>query len=136
MAQQKKQAEEKPRATLDQLKKKQRKTKELELQVAGDDGELVEVTLTFQAISGYQFDQLKSTCKPTQEDKKAGLDYNAEKFAPKLIAATCIEPEMTEEDAQEIWDSEAWNRGERMQLFMAAMEVCTSGLNVPFKSSG
>jgi len=131
-----KKAEQKQTATLDQLKKKQRKTKELEITVEGDDGDPSTVTMVFQAISGYQFDQLKKDCKPTQEDKKAGLDYNAEKFAPKLIAATCIEPEMTEEDAQEIWESDEWNRGERMQLFMAAMEVCTSGLNVPFKSNG
>ena len=131
-----KSADEKSRATLDQLKKKQRKTKNLALHVLDDDGEPVEVEMVFQAISGYEFDQLKKDCKPTQEDKKAGLDYNAEKFAPKLIAATCIEPAMSEDDAQEIWDSDEWNRGERMQLFMAAMEVCTSGLNVPFKSSG
>lgn len=123
------------RPTLDQLKKKQRKTKTLPITVTDDSGEEVEVEMVFQAVSGYQFDQLKSKCKPNAEDKKIGLDYNAEKFAPMLIAATCIDPEMTEEDAKEIWDSDEWNRGERMQLFMAAMEVCTKGLDVPFNET-
>lgn len=124
--------EEVQRATVGQLKKKQRKTKNLTVTVNDDSGEEVDVELVFQAISGYQFDQLKSRCKPTQEDRKQGLDYNADAFAPKLIAATCIDPPMSEDDAQDLWDSDDWNRGERMQLFMAAMEVCTSGLNVPF----
>lgn len=128
--------EDPPGASLDQLKKKQRKTKTLDINVVGDDGEAATVRMTFRAISGPEFDQLKSGCKPTQEDKKQGLDYNADAFAPKLIAATCVDPEMTQEDAQEIWVSEDWNRGERMQLFMAAMEVCTAGLDVPFTSSG
>lgn len=127
--------DEPTRASLDQLKKKRRKTKTLNITVTGDSGKEVDVEMVFQAISGYQFDQLKSTCKPTQEDKKVGLDYNAEQFAPKLIAATCTDPQMSEEDAREIWDSDEWNRGERMQLFMAAMEVCNKGLDVPFSES-
>lgn len=128
--------EVKQKATVDQLKKKPRKTKTVEVTVIGDDGEPMVVEMLFQAISGVEFDRLKQRYKPTQEDRKAGLDYNSEKMAPLLIAATAVDPDLSEEDAQEIWDSDDWNRGERMQLFMAAMEVCTSGLNVPFKSSG
>ncbi len=128
--------EVKQKATVDQLKKKPRKTKTVEVTVIGDDGEPMVVEMLFQAISGVEFDRLKQRHKPTQEDRKAGLDYNSEKMAPLLIAATAVDPDLSEEDAQEIWDSDDWNRGERMQLFMAAMEVCTSGLNVPFKSSG
>jgi hypothetical protein len=59
------------------------------------------------------------------QDKKQGYGYNPDKFGPAIVAATCIEPEMTVEDAKEIWKSDDWNRGERMQLLMAAIEVCT-----------
>lgn len=125
-----------PRATLDQLKKKTRVIKTVQVGILGDDGQQVKVEMIFQAISAAEFDLLKSKFKPTQDQKKIGLDYNPDKFAPLLLSRTCIEPVMTEDDARDIWESDNWNRGERMQLLMAAMEVCTKGLDIPFISSG
>jgi hypothetical protein len=125
-----------PKATLDQLKKKTRVSKTVQVGILGDDGQQTKVEMVFQAISAAEFDLLKSRYKPTQDQKKMGLDYNVDKFAPVLLAKTCIEPAMTEEDANDIWESDNWNRGERMQLLMAALEVCTKGLDIPFISSG
>ena len=120
-------------ATVDQLKKKRRVTKTIYIGVDDDDGETVEVALTFRALAGSRYDELVSKHPPRPEDKKQGFFYNPDSFGPALIAATCIEPEMSEEDVLEIWESDDWNRGERMVLLMAAIEVCTAGLNVPFK---
>ena len=122
-----------PRATLDQLKKKQRVTKSVSLTVTGDDGDPIEVSLSFRGIPAHEYDRLISKFPPRASDKKQGFGYNPDKFGPALIAATCVEPQMTVKDATEIWESDDWNRGERMVLLMAAIEVCTTGLNVPFK---
>lgn len=122
-----------PTATLEQLKKKQTVTKTVTLTVTGDDGEPTEVSLSFRGIPAHRYDKLISRFPPKKEHKKQGYGYNPDGFGPAIIAATCVEPEMTEEDAREIWESDTWNRGERMMLLMAAIEVCTVGLDVPFK---
>ena len=122
-----------PTATLDQLKKKKRVTKTVTLVVNGDDGEPMEVGLTFRGIPAHEYDKLIGKHPPRAKDKKQGYGYNPDGFGPEIIAATCIDPDMSVEDAQDIWESDDWNRGERMMLLMAAIEVCTAGLNVPFK---
>lgn len=122
-----------PTATLAQLKKKRRVTKTVRMVLDGDDGEPTEVALTFRGIPAHEYDRLISKFPPRPQDKKMGYGYNPDKFGPAIVAATCIEPEMSEEDAIEIWESDDWNRGERMMLLMAAIEVCTSGLTAPFK---
>lgn len=127
--------EVRPKATIDQLKKKSKVTKTVTINVSDDSGEVVEVDMVFQGISAKEYDVLKAGYKPNQDQKKLGLDYDPEKFGPVLLARCCIDPVMSEEDAKEIWESDNWNRGERMQLLMACIEVCTRGLDVPFNSS-
>jgi hypothetical protein len=122
-----------PTATLDQLKKKKRVTKTATVVLNDDAGEPVEVSLTFQGIPAFQYDRLISKHPPRPKDKKQGYGYNPDAFGPAIVAATCIDPPMSEEDAKEIWESEDWNRGELMILLMSAIEVCTTGLNIPFK---
>jgi len=122
-------ADEKPRASIDQLKKKQRVTKTVSLVVSDDDGEPQEVSLLFRGISAAEYDRLISKFPPRPQDKKQGYTYNPDKFGPHIIAATCIDPEMSVEDVEEIWESDEWNRGERLLLLMAAIEVCTAGLD-------
>jgi hypothetical protein len=124
-----------PKATLAQLKKKTRVSKTITMVVSDEDGSPVEVSLTFRGIPAHEYDKLISSFPPRPKDKKDGWGYNPDKFGPAIVAATCVEPEMSAEDAKEIWTSDDWNRGERMQLLMAAIEVCTSGLTIPFRSS-
>jgi hypothetical protein len=124
-----------PKATLAQLKKKPRVTKTITMVVADEDGEPTEVSLKFRGIPAPEYDKLMASCPPTPKDKKDGWGYNPDKFAPVIIAETCVEPEMSLEDAKDLWKSEDWNRGERMMLLMAAVEVCTSGLTIPFRNS-
>lgn len=124
-----------PVASLGQLKKKQRVTKDVRIVVGDEDGEPVEVLLRFRAIAAARYDKIMAAHPPRPKDKKAGYAYNPDTFGPAIVAATCVEPEMSYEDAVEIWESDDWNRGERMMLLMAAVEVCTAGLNVPFSKS-
>lgn len=124
-----------PVATLDLLKKKQRVVKTVRVAVSDDAGNPIRVKLTFQGIPAQQYDKLLSRFPPRPKDKKQGYTYNPDEFGPALISKTCIEPEMSMEDAKEIWESDNWNRGERLNLLMTAIEVCTAGLNVPFKKS-
>lgn len=125
-----------PTATLDQLKKKKRVTKTITLVLGDEDGDPVEVSLSFRGISSQRYDRLIAAHPPRNADKKKGYAYNPDTFGPAIVAATCVDPEMTLDDAKEIWESDDWNRGELMQLLMAAIEVCTAGLSVPFRKSG
>jgi hypothetical protein len=122
-----------PHATIDLLKKKKRNTKTISVVVTDEDGEPIEVSLTFRGVSAKEYDKIIAKHPPRPKDKKEGYAYNPDSFGPEIISKTCINPEMTIEDANEIWESDDWNRGERFQLLMAAIEVCTFGLNVPFK---
>lgn len=124
-----------PTATLGQLKKKQRVTKTVSVVVNDEEtGDPVEVNLSFRSIPANRYDKIMSAYPPRPKDKKQGYGYNPDEFGPAIIAETMVDPEMTRDDVKEIiWESDDWNRGERMMLLMAAIEVCTAGLNVPFK---
>lgn len=117
--------------TLDKLKKKTPVRREVEVVVTGDDGETESVTLVFQSIGSAAYDKLVAKYPPSQAQKNQGLQYNIDRFAPALVAECCVDPEMSLEDALEIWESDTWNRGELNLLFMAAIEVNTRGHNLP-----
>lgn len=48
------------------------------------------------------------------------LRWNRDTFPPALIAASCIEPEMTVAQAQALWDDPAWSAVECNKLFESA----------------
>lgn len=121
------------RATLDQLVKgKKPFEKEVTITVTSDSGEESEVTVLFRAIGGNSYDKLVSQYPPNREQKQEGMTFNIDRFAPVLISKCAIEPEIPLDDAKELWNSDAWNRGERMALFLGAVECCTKGLDIPF----
>lgn len=71
-------------------------------------------------------DENQATKKQIAEAEDKGLEppnWNAETFPQALVAASLIEPEVTLEDIQEMWDSEDWNQAELMTLFFTALEV-------------
>lgn len=83
----------------------------------------------FRSIGRKAYDRLIDEHPPTDKQKEEAAEagnpapYNGETFAPALVAASCVEPKMTVEDAKEIF--EEWNQSESFSLFMAAMRVCT-----------
>lgn len=120
------------RATFEQLVKKRHLEREVPIKIPGDDGEPVEVTMLFRAIGARDYDRLLGKHPPTTEQRAQGNSYDINTFGPALIARVCIDPEMSEQDAQTLWNSADWGRGEVMSLFGAAVELCNKGLDIPF----
>jgi hypothetical protein len=126
------------RATLDKLKGKTARQKlvEVEIPTGDDDGSVEKTELLFRSIGSKEYDDMVTSCPPTAAQKKDGAAYNIDRFAPKLLAAVCIDPAMTEEEATELWTSEAWNRGELFNLFTEAVALCLTGVAVdPIESA-
>ncbi len=126
-----KQSQASKRATLDQLKTKPRATMEFSIYIEG-----AEVTLKYQAIGSKEYDKLVAKHPPKPEQRADGASFNIDTFAPALIAACCLEPEMSKEDAQAIWDSEDWSRGDLMVLFRNAIDLNNRGIDIPFSDQG
>lgn len=119
-------------ATFNDLLHKPARTKEVVLKVPDEGGTIIEYVVTLRAIGSKAYDVLVGMHPPTAEQKKDGATYNPDTFGPALISACAIEPRMTPNEAKELWESEEWSRGEVMELFVAAVEVCSRGLDVPF----
>lgn len=126
-----KQSAQSKRATLEQLRGKQASTSEFTLYLDGD-GSHAEVTMAYRAIGSVEYDKLVSKHPPKPEQRVEGASFNIDTFAPALISRVCTEPEMTETDAKEIWDSPDWSRGDLMVLFRNAVDLCNRGLDIPF----
>ena len=123
-------------ATLDLLKGKSRAKETFSIYIADEDGEQQEVTLTFQAIGALEYDKLVSKHPPKADQRVEGASFNIDTFAPALIAKVSKDPEMSEEDAVEIWNSPEWSRGDLMVLFRHAVELNNRGVDIPFSETG
>lgn len=94
------------------------------------------VEMRFRALGRKRYDELVRAHPPKDiagEDgkvKKSTDPYEYETFAPALVAACCVEPEMTVEQATELF--EEWNAGEVMELWVAALSVNTQRRVVEF----
>lgn len=89
------------------------------------------VWLVFRAVGRKAYDQLVRDHPPTEEQLAEKRDpgtptpaWNLDTFPVALIAASCVEPAMTVEEAQTIWDE--WNGGEIADLWMAALRANTT----------
>ena len=121
-------------ATVDDLLTKPARTQELTITVGADKP--VEVTLALTAISAKAYDDLLAGNPPTVEQKAEGETYNPDTFPAHIISAVVSEPKITLEQAREIWDGSQWSRGELRDLYMACVNLCSRGLDVPFTSAG
>ena len=122
-------------ATVDDLLLKPARTQKLAISVPDEKGaggiRTIELTLT--SISANEYDELLAEHPPTKEQKEQdGAGYNADTFAPAIIAAVVSEPKLTVEQATEIWTSKTWSRGELRDLFIGCVNLCSKGLDVPF----
>lgn len=125
-------------ATFRDLLNKPARTKEVTLAIPDGDGAMIEYVFTLRAIGSKTYDVLVGMHPPTADQKKEGAAYNPDTFGPALISACSVSPSLTVNEAKELWESEEWSRGEVMELFVAAVEVNSKGLDVPFtaKDSG
>lgn len=85
------------------------------------------VTFKFRGISEEEWDALIDVHGPTpdqirkaRKDNAAAPTWNDDTFPQALVAASCIEPEMTAEQVGEMWKSPQWNAAELQGLFQAA----------------
>lgn len=121
-------------ATFAQLIRKPKRTLVFPITTVDEDGSEVTLNLKFQAISSKEYDDLIAANPPTSKQRQNGNAYNVDTFAPALIAAVSLEPKMTVEQAKEIYFSPEWATGEVGELFVSALRVCSSGLDVPFNA--
>jgi hypothetical protein len=131
-----KQSSASKRATLDQLVNKPRSITEFSLYLSDGNGGTNEVTLKYQAIGMRAYDRLVAKHPPKPEQRAEGSSFDIDSFAPALIAACSVEPELTAAEAKSIWESEDWSRGDVMVLFRNAVELNNRGLDIPFSVSG
>lgn len=114
---------------------KRRRTLDFPLTIERD-GSPVQVQMKFAAIAPKAYDALVAKCPPSPQDKLDGAIFDLDKFAPELISAVSLVPELSVEQAREIWANPDWAPGELSSLFINAQRVCNSGLDVPFNARG
>ena len=113
-----------------------------ELQIEAEEAS---TAFTFQALGRARFEEVKRLHPPTEdqweryrERVKAAWwvtapEFHELTFAPALIAACCVEPAMTIEDAQALWDE--LSDGEAAALYTAALAVNEEVTNRPFSGT-
>ncbi len=95
---------------------------DLEAQIAASTA-----TLRFRALPRGGFQTLVAA-HPARTDREE--TWNWDTFVPALIAASLVDPEMTEAEVVEFLDVIA--EGQRDELFDAAYEVNQAGTRIPF----
>jgi len=131
-----KQSDASKRVTFEMLKTKPRAEQEITFLMNTEGGKKEEVTFLFRSIGSVDYDRLLTKNPPTTEQRAEGASYNINTFAPAILSSVCAEPEMSPTQWSEIWNSPDWNRGEIMQLFVSAVELCNQGMDIPFFDRG
>ncbi len=101
----------------------------------------IAVTFTFTDVGRKPFEEVLMAHPPTkaQKDHVAAtgggiLEFDLDTFPPALLALTASDPELTLEEATEIFDT--WGSGDAEVLFSTALLVCKERVSVPLSKSG
>lgn len=97
-----------------------------QLEELRDRAEEIAVKFELRELSRKQYKDIIAE----HPDPEGKLRWNEETFAPALIAAACVQPEMTPEQSQELWDE--WGPSVAYLIFGTAVEVCEGPTRVPF----
>lgn len=99
------------------------------------------VEFIFKDPGRKEFEALVDACPPTKEQKEeakangqSAPGWDSETFVPGLLALASHEPELTLDDATEIYDQ--WGRGDVEALFNTALQACLEQASVPFTKRG
>jgi hypothetical protein len=96
-----------------------------------------EAEFIFASIGREAYDRIVEAHPPKPDQKKEGNQFDPETFPPALIAASCIQPTITPEQAYEIFNEASnWNGAELLRLFYAALEANTETNDIPLSRSG
>lgn len=95
-----------------------------------DEMEENSAIFTFRSMGRIPYEELVAEHQPTKSQRdearrlgNGSLTYNPDTFPPALLAASAVEPPMTETEAKELWNDPAWNQSELLTLFFCAMGV-------------
>lgn len=95
------------------------------------------VEFVFKDPGRKRFEELVEACPASDEDKaKAKKNgetipgWDPETFVPGLLALASHDPELSLEEAQEIYDM--WGRGDVEALFNTALQACLEQASIPF----
>src|SRR5574341_1242956 len=87
-----------------------------------------------QALPRKKWSDLVAAHEPRDEDKKNGLDYNAETFGVALLAASCVDPAMNEEQAGRLIET-VLTQGQWDEIITALFRLNKRAVSVPFSAS-
>lgn len=125
-------------AQLKELDDARSKTAGLEAELEAAEEVVAEesVTFVFKALGRKVVEVLMKKHRPTAsqvaefqeilEDQglpKQTLQFNEDTFPPALLSACCVTPKMTTEEAQALWDSENFSRGDLSAMFQSAWNI-------------
>ncbi len=88
-----------------------------ELEDMLEAAEETNIAFTFKAIGRARYDALVEGHKPNAKQQKDGAQFNPETFPQALVAASCVDPEISKDQVDEMWASEEWGPGELLKLF-------------------
>lgn len=115
-----------------QAPKLQKEINEILAQIDDSKAEFV-----FRDPGRKRFEALVDACPASEADKAEAKKNNQpipgwdpETFVPGVLALASYEPELSLEDAQEIYDE--WGRGDVEALFNAALQACLEQASIPF----
>lgn len=108
------------------------------------------VSFVFQAVPRRQYEELVEALPPTQAQLEQWKEqdrnnpfvavpppaYDYTRFAPRLIAASLVEPETTEEEVVELWEEGDWSESVWDKLYDAAKEVNEKTTTLPTSGIG
>lgn len=95
-----------------------------------DEARAHQVNVVFRELPRRQWTDLLAAHPPTQEDREAGNDFNADTFPPAAMAASCVSPTgMTAERMRRIYDE--WSLGQIRPMWRACLKVNTGASAVP-----
>lgn len=88
------------------------------------------VQFTFHAVGQKRWTDLLVEHPPSEEDREEGAAFDRRTFPVAALAASCVEPAMTQEQAARLY--EVCNFGQWEQLWGACIAANVEGTSVPF----
>lgn len=95
------------------------------------DVKIGDLRVKIVAIGAKAYDDLIGAHPPTAKQKKDGATFNVDTMAPALLSRCMVDPVLTAEQADELYNSDMWSAGEMGSLYLQCMRLCTDGLNLP-----
>ncbi|MGI5161388.1 hypothetical protein [Microbispora sp. CA-102843] len=119
--------------------------------LAGDNGEVRAITELMESVREQmeanvvpfrieglpkrKWSNLVAQHKPRPQDEEAGLDYNAETLPVVALAACCVDPKMSVEQAERLVD-ETLTQGQWEQLWWTVLQANNKKVDIPKSVSG